>query len=65
MGDQDQRRLMLPLEVKQQVHDHGPGGAVQVAGRFIGEQQGGVGDERPGQRDPLLLPTGQFAGEVP
>ena len=34
-------------------------GAVQVAGRFVGEQQARLGDQRPRDRDPLPLTTGQ------
>ena len=40
------------------------GVAVQVAGRLVGEQQGGLGDQRPGHRDALLLAAGELVGLV-
>ena len=40
--------------------DVGAGRAVEVAGRLVGEDQGGIGDERPGDRDALLLAAGQL-----
>ncbi len=40
------------------------GGAVQVAGRLVGEQDGRPGGEGAGQGDPLLLAAGELAGIV-
>ena len=37
---------------------------VQVAGRLVGEDHLGPGDQRPGQGDPLLLAAGQLARPV-
>ena len=34
---------------------------IQVAGRFIGEQNLRLGDQRPGKGDPLLLAPAEFA----
>ena len=46
--------------------EHVAGGrGVEGAGRLVGEHDGGVGDQRPGDRDPLLLAAGQRAREVP
>ena len=33
---------------------------VEVAGRLVGEQQRGRGDQRPGHGDPLLLAAGEL-----
>ena len=46
--------------------EHLAGGAgVERAGRLVGEDDGRVGDQRAGDRDPLLLAAGQRAGQVP
>ena len=37
---------------------------VEVAGRLVGEDQRGVGHDRPRDRDPLLLAAGQLGGLV-
>ena len=39
-------------------------GGVEVAGRLVGEQQVGLGDQGPGDRDPLLLTAGQLTRPV-
>ena len=41
-------------------HDVGAGVAVEVAGRLVGEDQRGFGDERPGDGDALLLAARQL-----
>jgi len=38
---------------------------VQRAGRLVGEEDRGAGDQGAGQRDALGLPTGQLAGPAP
>jgi hypothetical protein len=40
------------------------GGLVEVAGRLVGEHDGRVPGQRPGDRDPLLLAARQLAGAV-
>ena len=42
----------------------GGGIRIEVPGRLVGHQDGRVGDDRPGDRHPLLLATGQLAGVV-
>ena len=42
----------------------GGGGAVEVAGRLVGQEQRRLGDQRPGHRDPLLLAAGELVGLV-
>ncbi len=41
------------------------GGTVQVAGRFVGEQHGGLHDGGTGNRDALPLATGKLVGAMP
>jgi hypothetical protein len=38
---------------------------VEVAGRFVGQQDLGLLDQGAGDGDPLLLAAGQLAGDVP
>jgi hypothetical protein len=37
---------------------------VEVAGRFVGQQELRFGDQRPGHRTALLLPARELVGEV-
>ena len=41
-----------------------PGASVQCSGRLVGEHHLWPGDERPGDRDPLLLAAGELRGPV-
>ena len=42
-----------------------PGRArIEVAGGFVGEDEFGAADQRPGTGDPLLLTTGHFTGTM-
>ncbi len=63
VGDQHDRatRGMQLVEQREQVLG---GPRVEVAGRLVGEQQGGIRDQRAGNRDALLLAAGQLAGSV-
>src|SRR5215475_10248716 len=59
MGDKQQRYVQLPL---QELHPYAHLFAqlgVQVAERFIQQQDSRLSDQRPCERDPLLLPTAQ------
>jgi hypothetical protein len=47
-----------------QLHDPDGGLGVEVAGRLVGEQQGRMVDERPRDRDALLLTARQLVREV-
>jgi hypothetical protein len=62
VGDQQHRGAVPVVELAQQVVHLDPGERVEGAERLVGEQQGGLAHERSGQRDPLLLPTGQLVG---
>ena len=57
MGHQDQRRPPRRAGREQQVGDAAARGLVEVAGRLVGHDDGGVGRERPGEGDALLLAT--------
>ncbi len=55
-----------PFEVEvREDREHVLGGVrVEVAGRLVGEDQRGVGDDRAGDGDALLLAAGELGGEV-
>ena len=48
----------------QQFHDLDAAGGIEVAGRLIGQQHDGLGDDGAGDGDALLLAAGEFAGRV-
>ena len=48
------------VELAEEAEDVGADVAVEVAGRLVGEDERRVGDERPGDGDPLLLAAGQL-----
>ena len=48
------------MELAEERGDLGAGVAVEVAGRLVGEDQGGFSDERPCHRDALLLAAAQL-----
>src|SRR6478752_9595564 len=53
---------MLGVEVEEQIFDEGAGRRVEVAGRLVGEDDGGVADERAGDNDALLLAAAEVFG---
>ena len=52
------------VQLVHQVQHIAGGTRVEVAGGLVGQDQVGLGDQRPGHGHPLLLPTGQLAGTV-
>ena len=64
MGDDNQGRAKLVVEFEQQVDDRFGGSGVEIAGRFVGEQNIGQGAKRAGQGDPLLLAAGELTREM-
>jgi len=46
------------MQTFQKIEDHFTGPEVEVAGRFVGEQDGGSADESTSQHDALLFPPG-------
>lgn len=61
---QDQGRALLTLQGEHQFGDVRAGSPIQISGRFIREQQGGIAGKGPRQRDPLLFATGKLSGKV-
>src|SRR5262249_42122946 len=52
--DQDDRQPLLAVELLEHVEDLDAGARVEVAGRLVGEEEGGVVDEGAGDGDALL-----------
>ena len=61
---QNRSKPVASVQPFNQVKDHPGCRFVQVARRFVGQQQPGVVDQRPSQRHPLLLAARKFAGPV-
>ena len=61
--DHDDGRAFL-VELAQHPHHFFAVGGVEVAGRFVGQDQLGLGDQRAGDRDALLLAARQLRGAV-
>ena len=64
MGDQNDGEPLLAVERDQRFHDLVRGARIEIAGRLVGKQQAWRIDQRPRDRDPLLLATGKLAGRV-
>ncbi len=64
MGHQDQGGVKIAVEREQQVGDAIAGLAIEVAGRFIGEQHPRPAAEGARQRHTLLLAAGQLRRQV-
>ena len=64
VGDDDDGLAELVDRRPQQVEDAVARLRVEVAGRLVGEDDGGPGDQRAGDRDPLLLAAGELGGPV-
>ena len=62
VGDEHNSRALRPRAVHDQAHDGLPGQGVERTGGFVGENDLGLGHQRPGQRHPLRLSAGQFSG---
>ena len=63
MGDLDRRQRLRGVEVAKPVErllHHLLGLVVEGGGRLIQEKHGRLLDERPGQRDALLLPAAEL-----
>src|SRR5438309_3178215 len=55
VGDKDDGPGVLPIELREQLHDLDARCRVQVARGLVGQQDRGVGDQRAGDRGSLLL----------
>ena len=65
MGDHHGRLAVARDGVAQEREDLRARRRVEVAGRLVGEHDGGPGDERACDRDALLLATRELCGAVP
>jgi len=64
VGDHHDRLLHLLVNLFEEVEHHPGVLRIEVGTGFISEQDVGLVHDRPGDRDPLLLATGEFPGEV-
>ena len=62
--DEDDRAAVLLVELLERPEDDLAGSGVEVAGRFVGEDQGRVVDEGARDGDALDLPAGEFVALV-
>ena len=58
MGDQHQRHAPLGLFVEEDLKDPFSGRSIEVAGRLIRDQDRGIEEQGPRDRDSLLLSPG-------
>ena len=54
-------RFRVAVEVRRSVQDFLAGLLVEVAGRLVGQEQLGLGDQGPGDGGPLHLAAGELA----
>ena len=64
VGDHHQGLGKGPDGALEQGQHVGAGPAVQVAGGLVGQDQGGLGHQGPGDGHPLLLPAGELVGHA-
>ena len=64
VGDHHHRVAVLVDDLAQQREHLASGAGVERSGRLVGEHDLRPGDERPGDRDPLLLSAGELRGTV-
>ena len=64
VGDHHDRLAELAHGPPHEVEDLGAGGGVEIAGRFVGEDDLRPAGQRPAHGDPLLLAARQFAGPM-
>jgi hypothetical protein len=55
MGDHDHCQSFLPLQIGEELQDLGGMGGIEVAGWFVGQEQGRLVDQGPGDGGPLHL----------
>ena len=64
VGDDDDGDALLAIEPRQRFHDFVRVAGVEVAGRFVGEQQAGRVDQGARDRHALLLAARELAGRI-
>jgi hypothetical protein len=60
MGHEHKRRAVAAAEGKHELYDLPACRAVKIAGRLVGQQKPGLGNERAGERHTLLFATRQL-----
>ena len=60
VGDEQRRHLQLLLQAADELAHLDAQPRVELRERLVEQQHLGLGHQRPGQRDPLLLPTGHL-----
>ena len=55
---------MRTMQAFQEFEDHLAGPEVQISRRFVGQQDGGLSDQRAGQYHALLLSSRKFTGAM-
>jgi hypothetical protein len=64
VGDHQHGDAVLGVERPEQFHDLVAACRIEVAGGLVGQQHGGLGDDRAGNGDTLLLPAGELGRRV-
>src|ERR1041385_307464 len=64
VSDHDDGFAVLFVEGLKQIEDFVTGFAIEIAGRFVAEQQSGIGDDSASDADALLFAPGQRAREM-
>ena len=64
VGDEHERRALHLAQLDGQLERRTAGGAVEVAGGFVGQQERGARRKRTGKRHALLLAAGELARVV-
>ncbi len=64
MGHQHQGGLLFSVQFNQQIENRRAIFRVKIAGRFIGEEDAGLVDQRPADRHPLLLAARKLVGKI-
>jgi hypothetical protein len=64
VGDEDDGGFLLAGELGDEFDDGGAGGGVEVARRFIGEENGGLMNEGAGEGGALKLAAGELVGSM-
>lgn len=65
VGDDDEGLAHLVAESEQDIEDGVAGFLIEVAGRFVGEDEVGLVHEGAGDGDTLAFAAGEFGGAVP
>ena len=64
MGRHDQCCLLFPVKIQQQIEYRPTALGIQITGRFIGEDNLGMVDDRPTDGHPLHFSTGELVGKI-